>query len=92
MYPSMARDGQGGLVIIFTAPVCGLLAAVLAVLGYRLFLCSSSVRLWSAPWQYSGSRKIANKAIASAVFFVLLGCLFFCGFLLNWVLMHPGPF
>ena len=91
-YPDRVRDGQGVLVVIFSAPVCGLLAGVLVVVGYRLCLCSPTERLWSAPWLYSGSKRIANMSVASAVPVALLGCVFLCGFLINWVLVHPGPF
>lgn len=91
-YPDRVRDGQGVLVLIFSVPVCGLLAGVLVVVGYRLCLCSPTERLWSAPWLYSGSKRIANMSVASAVPVALLGCVFLCGFLINWVLVHPGPF
>lgn len=91
-YPDRVRDGQGVLVVIFSAPICGLLASVLVVIGQRLCLCSSTERLWSAPWLYSGSRHIANISMVSAVPVALLGCVLLCGFLINWVLVHPGPF
>jgi len=91
-YPDRIHDGQEGLVIIFSVPACGLLAGVLAAVGTRLFLCSSSKDLWSASWLYSGNRRIANKCAASAVLAALLISVFLCGFLLNWLLMHPGPF
>ncbi|MGA7857403.1 MAG: hypothetical protein WCA11_05735 [Terracidiphilus sp.] len=88
--PNVIHDGQEGLVVIISAPVCGLLGGFLAVVGCRLVLCSSSGRLWSAPWLYSGSRGMANMSVASAVLLALLGGLFLCGFLLNWFFVHPG--
>jgi hypothetical protein len=92
VYPNRVRDGQGGFVIIFSGPLCGLLGSVLVIVGYRFFLCSSLERLWSAPWLYSGNRRIANMSFATAIFVVMWGCLFSFGFLTNWALVHPGPF
>jgi len=90
-YPSRVRDGQGDFAIVFSAPASGILGGILAVVVYRVFLCSSLERLWSAPWLYSGNRPIANRAVVSATFAVVLGGLFLCAFLFNWILVHPGP-
>lgn len=90
-YPERVRDGQGALAVIFSGPASWLVGGVLSIVGYRLFLCSSTERLWSAPWLYSGNRQIANRSVVSATFAVMLGSLFLCAFVLNWVLVHPGP-
>ena len=90
-YPDRVHDGQGILVTVISAPICGFLGSVLVAVGIRLFFCSSD-RLWSAPFQYSGNRPTANKLVVSAIAASLLGCVFLCGFVVNWELLHPGPF
>ena len=91
-YPDRVRDGQGGFCIIFSAPLLGILGSLLALALYRLCLCSPPSRLWSAPWLYSGYKRAQNVSIVIAVLSSSWACVFACGFFLNLVLMHPGPF
>lgn len=91
-YPDRVQDGQAPLALIFSAPVCGILGSVFALVGVRLFSCSSNERLWCAPSMYSGQRQLTNRLTVIAIAAGLCGSVFFCGFLLNWVLVHAGRF
>ena len=90
-YPHRVRDGQGGFALIFSGPVIAFLGSALSAAAYQLFLCVSTERLSAAPWLYSGNRRIANRNTVASLLAVLLCSLFLCAFLLNWVLVHPGP-
>lgn len=90
-YPDRVRDGQAGFALIFSGPVIAFLGAALSAAAYRLFLCVSTERLSTAPWLYSGNQRIANRSAVASLLAVLLSSLFLCAFLLNWMLVHPGP-
>jgi hypothetical protein len=90
-YPDRVRDGQAGFALIFSGPVIAFLGSALSAAAYRLFLCASTERLSTAPWLYSGNQRIANRSAGASLLVVLLSSLFLCAFLLNWMLVHPGP-
>lgn len=90
-YPDRVRDGQAGFALIFSGPVIAFLGSALSAAVYRLFLCASTERLSAAPWLYSGGQRIANRSTVTSLLAVLLVSLFLCAFLLNWALVHPGP-
>lgn len=90
-YPDRVRDGQAGLALIFSVPMIAFLGCALSAAAYRLFLCVSTERLSIAPWLYSGNQRIANRSAVASLIAVLLSTLFLCAFLLNWMLVHPGP-
>jgi hypothetical protein len=90
-YPDRVRDGQAGFALIFSGPVIAFLGSALSAAAYRLFLCVSTERLSTAPWLYSGNQRIANRSTVGSLLAVMLSSLFLCAFLLNWALVHPGP-
>ena len=90
-YPDRVRDGQAGFALIVSGLVIAFLGSALSAAAYRIFLCVSPERLSVAPWLYSGNQRIANRSTVASLLAVLLSGLFFCAFLLNWLLVHPGP-
>jgi hypothetical protein len=90
-YPDHVRDGQAGLALIFSGPMCALLGVALGATAYRLFLCVPTERLSAAPWMYSGNHRTANRSTVASLLAVQLGILFICSFLFNWLLVHTGP-
>jgi len=92
IYPHLMRDGQGGLVIVATCPLFGLIGSLLAVWGCRLFLCSEPTRLTIFPRLYSGIHPILNRTVFALLLIGGLVGLWVGSFLANWALLHPGGF